>query len=109
MIDKRGIGDIDLLALGNVDDRDDHGEFRDIAAEVRCHGDDGAFAIAGEHDLGSVVEQVRIGLGDIEAAKRAGGGSQGQAGKRQGEACNQVLKSHGIVSPLSPRGSSVQV
>ena len=89
---RRGVGVdvIDQLVVGDVDLRlgDDrrHGhdqrELLGVAGVVRRHGDDRAFVLAGDDDLGRLVEQFAVGLGDVEAAE----GVRGDGCRQHGSA-----------------------
>ncbi len=87
MVDQGRVGDVDLFFGRNIDHGHDHREFGNITAKVGCHRDDGAFAVTGEHDLGGVVEEVGIRLGDIEAAKGRSRRCEGEAERGQRQGC----------------------
>src|SRR4029077_1914746 len=63
------VDDADLLALDEGRHRHHDGEFLGIALVVVRHGDGGLAAVPAEHDLGRLVEELAVGLGDIEAAE----------------------------------------
>ena len=69
MIHKGRVGDINLLSLGDADNRNDHGELLGFTAIVGRHSDDRPHAIAHQHHFGGIIEKIRIRFGDIEAAK----------------------------------------
>ncbi len=71
MIDGLGVDDADLVFLDEGRHRNDEGEFTGLALVVARHGDRGLLAVARENDLGGFVEQLGVGLGDVEAAERA--------------------------------------
>ena len=73
MVDRRGVDDADLLALDEARHGDDQREFLRVALIVAAHRDGGLVAVAGQHDLRGGVEELRIRLRDIKAAKGVGG------------------------------------
>ncbi len=71
VIDRLGIDDADLLALDEGRNRNHDGEFLRLALVVARHRNRGLISVAGQHHLRRFVEQLRVGLGDIEAAEGA--------------------------------------
>ena len=69
MIDDFLVADVDLALFDERRHRDDDGEFLRIAFEVVHHGDHGLVVVADEHDLRRLVENFRVGLGDVKAAE----------------------------------------
>ena len=86
MIEERPLGDVDLLALEEGGDGDDDGELFRIALEVVGHGEDRAVAVAHQDHLGGLVEQLGVGLGDVEAAEAEGGAGRPWRGQPRSEA-----------------------
>ena len=79
MVEQRLVADVDLLPLEHGRHRDHHRELLRVALEVVGHGEHGAVAVAHQRDLRGLVEELRVGLGDVEAAEGAGasGASEG--------------------------------
>ena len=69
VIDQRLLADVDLLALEQRRHRNHDGELLRLALEVVRHRHHGAIAVAHQHDLRGLVEQLGVGLGDVEAAE----------------------------------------
>ncbi len=69
VIDERLLADVDLLAREECRYGNDHGEFLRLALEVVRHGHHGAIAVANQHDLRRLVEQLRIRLRHVETAE----------------------------------------
>ena len=65
-------GNMDLAALDERGHGDDHGELRRVALEVVGHRQHRAVGVAHQHDLRGPVEDLRVGLGDVEAAESGG-------------------------------------
>src|SRR5262249_12229120 len=61
-----------------------HGEFLRLALVVARHRDCGGVAVARQHDLGRLVEQLGIRLGDVEAAEGGGGPGRGRDLRQDG-------------------------
>ena len=59
-------------ALENGRHRDHDRELLRVALEVVGHGEDGAVAVAHQHHLGGLVEELGVGLGHVEAAEGEG-------------------------------------
>ncbi len=59
MVDGLHLDHADLLALDEGRHRDDDGEFLRLAFVVARHGDGGGVAVARQHHLGGLVEQLR--------------------------------------------------
>ncbi len=72
VIDRLHLDHTDLFSLDEGRDWNDQGEFLGLAFIVARHGNRGGLALAREHDLGRLVEQLGIRLGDVETAKRRG-------------------------------------
>src|SRR3954452_18166424 len=70
MIDKRFVGDVNLPALDLRRNRNDDGEVAGVALEIVGHRHDGPILIADDYDLRRAVENLRVALRDVEAAKR---------------------------------------
>ena len=70
MIDERFVGDVNLSALDLRRHRDDDGEVARAALEVVGHRHDGPVLIADDDHLRGAVEDLRVALGDVEAAER---------------------------------------
>ena len=66
---QRAVADVDLLALEHRRDRHDQRELLELALVVVGHGEHGAVAVAHQHHLRGLVEQLGVGLGDVEAAE----------------------------------------
>ena len=69
MIDERLVGDVDLSALDFRRHRNDHGEVARLALKIVGHRHHGAVAVADDDDLRGAVENLRVALGDVEAAE----------------------------------------
>ena len=78
MIDQGLVGDVDLPAGEKGGDGDDDGKLFQIALEVVRHGEDGVIFVAHQNDLGGLIEQLGVRLGDVEAAEGVGGGGREQ-------------------------------
>ena len=72
VIDGLHLDHADLLPFDEGRHRDDDREFLDVALVVARHRDGGGLAVARQHHLRGVVEQLGVGLGDVEAAERGG-------------------------------------
>ena len=72
VVEERPLADVDLLALEERRHRDDDGELLGIALEVVRHREDGAVAVAHQDHLRGLVEELGVGLGDVEAAEGLG-------------------------------------
>jgi hypothetical protein len=70
VIDRGAVADVDLVALQHDRHRHDERELARVALEVVRHREHGAIAVAHEHDLRGVVEQLRVAGGDEEPAER---------------------------------------
>ena len=73
MLEGGTVTDVDLLALEHGGDGDDDGELPGVTAEVVRHGEDGLVLLADQHDLGGLVKELGVRLGDVEAAEGEGG------------------------------------
>ena len=80
MIEEGPLGDVDLAAFEKSGDGDDDGELFQFALEVVRHGEDGAVAVAHQDHLRGLIEQLGVGLGDVEAAEGRGGRRDEQKG-----------------------------
>src|SRR5262249_34054576 len=69
MIDDRLLADVNLLALEERRHRDHDCEFFQVPLEVVRHRHHRAVAVADQHHLRGLVEQLRVGLRDVEAAE----------------------------------------
>ena len=85
MIDERPLSDVDLITRDEGRDGNHDGELFRIALEVVGHRQHGAIAVAHENDLGCLVEDRRVGTGDIEATERAERLSEGPETRGQRE------------------------
>ena len=72
MIDECLVPHVDLASLNRRRHRNDDRELLRVSLEIIHHRHDGAVAVPDEHDLRGLVEEFRVGLGDVEAAERAG-------------------------------------
>jgi hypothetical protein len=72
MVDDFLIADMDLTFFDQCRNRDNHGKLFRIAFKVIHHGDHCLIVLTGQDDLRSPVKDLRVGLGDIEAAKAPG-------------------------------------
>jgi hypothetical protein len=80
MLDEGAVAHADLAALEHRRHGHDDGELSQLALVVVGHGEHGLVVVAGEHHLGGAVEELGVGLGDVEPAERQGG-----RGPRDGE------------------------
>jgi len=78
VLDQRAIADPDLALLQHRRHRHHDGELLGIALEVVGHGQHALVLVAHEHDLRGLVEELAVGLGDVEAA-------EGQHRRRDGD------------------------
>ena len=85
MFHGRLVADVDLPFFEERRHGDDHREILRVALEVVDHRQHGLVPLAGEHDLGGVVENLGVGLGDVEAAKGVGVSAQCQEAGQQGK------------------------
>jgi hypothetical protein len=69
MVDDFLIADMDLALFDQRRNRNNHGKFFRIPFEVVDHGDDCPIVVPGQDDLRSLVKDLRVGLGDVKAAK----------------------------------------
>src|SRR5215510_14577069 len=69
MIEKCFVADVNLPLLQNHRNGNDYGELFRITAKIVRHRQDGPIALAYEHNLRSLVEQLRVSLGHVEAAE----------------------------------------
>ena len=84
VIDERLLGDVDLIARDEGRDGNHDGELFRIAFEVVGHRQHRAIAVAHEDDLGRLIEDRRVGTGDVEAAERAERLSEGPETRGEG-------------------------
>ena len=70
MIDYGTITDMNLVFLQHDRHGDHNGELLCIPLVIIRHGNHRAVLVTDEHHLGGLVEEIRIGLRDIETAKR---------------------------------------
>ena len=67
------VADMDLALLQDRRHRHDQREFGEVALEIVAHADHGAIAVAREDHLRGFVEELRVGLADVEAAEAPAG------------------------------------
>src|SRR5207237_9071579 len=73
MRDERTVTHADLSLFEHGRHRHDDREFFRIAFEVVRHRDDGLVLVPHENDLRGLIEELRVGLRDVEAAERQDG------------------------------------
>ena len=96
VIDERLVADVDLLALQERRHRNDDGELLQVALEVVGHRHHRAIAVAHQHDLRGLVEQLGVGLGDVEAAEAE------QRRRRPGDQRRERRRRTRVVSYAAP-------
>ena len=72
-----------------------------LALVVIGHGEHGLVVVAGEHHLGGAVEELGVGLGDVEPAERQGGRGP-RDGERGGDGSGDDDLHGALVSWASP-------
>ncbi len=103
VVDRGRLDHADLLALDETRHRDHDGEFLRLALVVARHRDGGLGAVAGQDDLGGLVEQLGVGLGDVEAAE-GGGGLGGELSRDGGERDGRFQAGSGIAGHRAAPG-----
>ena len=69
MVDEGSIGDVYLPFAQHAGRGDDHGKRGRLTFVIGSHGDDGAVSVPHVDDLRCLIEQVGIGLRDVEATE----------------------------------------
>jgi hypothetical protein len=91
VLDQRTIAHANLTLLEHRGDRHDDRELLRVAFEVVGHCDDGLVVVTHEHDLGGLVEQPGVRLGDVEAAEREHRGRRERDDEHTGHERDQVF------------------
>ena len=80
MLDDRPLAHVDLPLLEEGGHGHDDGELLGIALEVVGHGEHGLILVPRQDNLRCLVEQLGVGLGDVEAAEGEHRRRRGQRG-----------------------------
>ena len=69
VIEQRPLTHVNLIAFQECRYRDDQRKLLRVATVVVGHGHDGLAVVAHQSNLRRLIEQLRVGFGDIEAAE----------------------------------------
>src|SRR5215831_17014035 len=72
MIDNLLVADMDLILFDQCRNRNNYRILFWISLEVVDHGDDRLIVLPSQNDLRGLVEDLRVGFRDVEAAKAPG-------------------------------------